>query len=579
MSLPTSDTALSVDSDSHTASARDPVEALASEVAELLALAWQQGERPTAEDFLAHHPALAERPQAALRVVYEEICQRRDAGLPVDPQSLVRRYPAWRSELEMLLACDDLVGPMVEATRFPEVGEELGDFRLIAELGKGALGRTYLAAQPALADRPIALKVMPRDQVEHLSLARLQHTHIMPLYSVQDIPERGLHAMAMPYLGGASLQGILDRLRQTPVERRQGRDLVAAIDALQLPVPIRLPTEGPSRRFLGRVSYIEAVCWLGLHLAEALQHAHERGLVHMDVKPANVLLAADGQPMLLDFHLARCPIQAGEPPPANLGGTPGFLAPEQERAMQAVRHGRVVPCPVDGRCDLYGLGYLLYLLLGGPTTVSGPHPPLSRYNRRVSVGLSDIIQKCLAADPDQRYRDAATLADDLRRHLADLPLKGAPNRSLSERFHKWRRRQPHALGLLLVRAGLLGFLVVAGLMVSGVFSHQRQLADRAWLALDQGRKQLAHDDPVSASSTLSSGLELISGLPSHATLRHDLAETLQRAERRAGRVNCTPSPSRSGRSSTWNRCRPGRSPRLCSSRSTPSGSTGGRSST
>src|SRR5947209_2427798 len=89
--------------------------------------------------------------------------------------------------------------------RFPAVGEALGDLLLLAELGRGVEGRVYLARQSTLSDRPLVLKLTPDHGQEHLSLARLQHTHIVPLYWAQELPERGLRMLCMPYLGGSTL--------------------------------------------------------------------------------------------------------------------------------------------------------------------------------------------------------------------------------------------------------------------------------------------------------------------------------------------------------------------------------------
>src|SRR5262249_14287405 len=153
--------------------------------------------------------------------------------------------------------------------------------------------------------------------------------------------------------------------------------------------------------------------------------------------------------------------------------------PEQRLLATAVRTRRGALPAVDGRSDVYSLGLVLYEALGGELPVPqkggsekgvrhllperhgrrlaryapGPffpapflkQPPLKRRSRQVSVGLADIIHKCLAHEPKDRYPDAASLATDLRRHLSDLPLLGDHNRSLAERWRKWRRRRPHAL--------------------------------------------------------------------------------------------------------------------------------------
>jgi serine/threonine protein kinase/Flp pilus assembly protein TadD len=414
---------------------------------EELAAAWRRGERPGAEDVLARHPEI--QGDAAVRLIYEEVCLRQEAGLEVDSAEVVRRFPQWRTELELVLDCHRLLQPQPSAAVDLEPGEVLGEFRLLAELGRGATGRTYLAAQSALADRPVVLKVTPRGHEEHLSLARLQHTHIVPLYAVADFPDRRLRALCMPFLGGATLARIGQILRDRPVDQRTGRDLLEALDRAQKDLPIALPVRGPFRQYLAQASYVSALCWIGACLAESLQYAHDRGLVHMDLKPSNVLLAGDGQPMLLDFHLAREPIRAGGPAPEWLGGTPESMSPEQRAAMAAVPDGRAVAAGVDGRTDIYALGLLLYEALGGrgPTAAAADgstasRPRLERCNSRVSVGLADILHKCLAHEPGNRYPDAAAVALDLRRHLGDLPLRGVANRSLVERWRKWRRRLP-----------------------------------------------------------------------------------------------------------------------------------------
>ena len=245
------------------------------------------------------------------------------------------------------------------------MGEVLGGFRLLAELGRGASGRIFLASQPSLADRPMVLKVTACGQEEHLSLARLQHMNIVPLYSEQVQRAAVCGSFACPTWGVRPWPGSSRRFRGFRPPGARACDLVEALDQIQRALPVVLPAQGPFRRYLARAPYVQAVCWIGACLADGLQYAHDRGLVHMDIKPSNVLLAGDGQPMLLDFHLARGPLDADAPAPRSLGGTPEYASPEQRSAMDSIRGGRSLPTTVDGRSDIYSLGVLLYEALAG----------------------------------------------------------------------------------------------------------------------------------------------------------------------------------------------------------------------
>jgi hypothetical protein len=112
---------------------------------------------------------------------------------------------------------------------------------------------------------------------------------------------------------------------------------------VQQPSPWPQSRESPTLRFIAQTSYVRAVCWIVACLADALHYAHDRGLVHMDVKPSNILLTADGQPMLLDFHLAREPIPKGTAPAEGVGGTPGYMSPEQAAVIKAIDTGEPIP--------------------------------------------------------------------------------------------------------------------------------------------------------------------------------------------------------------------------------------------
>ncbi len=501
---------------------------LGEELAAQMAAAWAKGDRLPAEHYLGVHPELVDMPEAAVRLVYEEVCLRQERGEEVAVGELEQRFPRWANELAVMLDCHRLVQLRFASPQFPAAGESLGDFRLIAELGRSSHARVFLASQPTLADRSVVLKVTPRQDLEFLSLARLQHTHIIPLHGVHDFPARNLRALCQPYLGGATLSRLLDELRPIALARRTGRALVDALDAAGRDNPPLPASGGGPRTALGRAGYAEAICWIGACLADALQHAHERGVVHLDLKPSNVLLAADGQPLLLDFHLALHPVAAGQPAPEGMGGTLEYMSPEQRAAYAAARRLHPVPAAVDCRSDVYSLGRTLHIALGGDNenNENGDADlfPLHRLNPLVSVGLGDVIHRCLAHDPAHRYPTAAALAADLRAHLAGLPLRGVPNRSLRERWAKWRRRRP----LALLWAGAC-FALAAIQATIGTAALER--INDARESLREGQEQIHQRAYTEAVRTLSHGKARVENFTGLDALVAQLDEALIRARR------------------------------------------------
>ncbi len=363
--------------------------------------------------------------------------------------------------------------------QMPEVGSDFLGFRLAGELGRGAFGQVFLAYQGELADRPVALKVSADLQGESQTLARLQHTNIVPIYSVHRAGP--FQAVCMPYLGAATLADVVGGLKDGSVPA-SGQHFVSTVNDCRsrvraaaetvrsagpagagLPAPLapvlgevpRPAAAEPALQRLAGASYVEAVLWLTARLADGLAHAHERGVVHRDLKPANVLLTDDGQPMLLDFNLSENAAVRGTASGAKMGGTLPYMSPEQLAAFRGERR------PVDARSDLYSLGLIIYQLLAGhhpfpmvkgvvldkairaaeAARGQGP-PPLRPHNPAVTPAVESIVRKCLAPDPADRYPSARALAEDLERHLADRPLKYAPEPSFRERAGKWARRHP-----------------------------------------------------------------------------------------------------------------------------------------
>ncbi len=486
---------------------------------------WRGGHPEPAESLLARYPRLAAQPEAAVRLVYEEWCLREELGERLDSQTFYQRFPQWREPLQVVLNCHRMFDVGM-APSFPEAPGEFGEFFLLHEIDRGAAGRVFLATQPELSDRPLVVKLTVRQGDEHLSLARLQHSHIVPLYLVQDFADRNLRALCMPYLGGLSWARALERLKGVAPAERTGASLVKLLEENEAEFPAQLATRSPALGFLQRATYEQAVCWIGVCLADALHYAHLRGLVHLDIKPSNVLLAADGQPMLLDFHLALT-LEAGNELPARLGGTRGYMSPEQAAAADALRSGRKLP-KLDGRSDIYSLGLLLYESLGGQLPSADAAEAsrlLQRSNPRVSRGLHDIIIKCLARNPAERYETANQLAGDLRRHLADLPLRGVGNRSLLERWQKWRRRQPHAAGL--VALALFTALAIGG----GLWLVQRDRVSDARLALAEGQRQLQSGQFSAATDQFNAGLARLRWVAGQGDLKRTLHERLAQSQR------------------------------------------------
>ena len=215
----------------------------------------------------------------------------------------------------------------------PEAGDSIGPYLLCRELGRGSFARVFLAEQADLENRLVVVKVSTQVTREPWLLARARHAHIVEIMWHTQVDDGAFQLICMPFFGGATLAAVLAARRGQARRAASGRDLLADLDGVAAPeYPGGHPAR-PAREVLARLSYDRAMAWIVARLAEALDHAFNRDVVHGDVKPSNILLSADGNPMLLDFNLARdgAPAREGASPDVDPGGTLAYMAPERLR--------------------------------------------------------------------------------------------------------------------------------------------------------------------------------------------------------------------------------------------------------
>jgi serine/threonine protein kinase len=455
-----------------------------------------------------------------------------EAGRPVDPQEWVDRHPAIAERLRACLKGLHLVeaaaealdlapapgpGPgSAEARRTDQDATDdaghppLGDFRIVRELGRGGMGVVYEAQQRSLGRR-VALKVLPyaaaidprqiaRFRVEAQAASQLHHPHIVPVYSVGC--QHGVHYYAMQLIEGPTLAELIARLRRPigPDAATEptgpgpgGADPVGARPGAADPLGPAMPGGAPrtawslSTTSTRSLAFCREAARLGLQAAEALDHAHQQGVLHRDVKPSNLLVDGRGHLWITDFGLARFQGEGSLTATGDLLGTLRYMSPEQALANRAV---------VDERTDVYSLGATLYELVTLRPALEGtdrqdllrriaqeePRRPRA-LNPAVPVDLETIVLKAMAKDPAGRYATARELAEDLGRFLDDRPIQARRPGPL-ERSARWVRR--HAAVVLAV-VPLLA-VIALGLGVGIVLA----LAKQAEIHRNQAEIERAH---------------------------------------------------------------------------------------
>lgn len=438
-------------------------------------LAMERGRSFDRERFLAEHADLAPRLASCLEG-FEAI------------QAVRPEYR--RSDVDAPSVTRDVVnGPSNDAAP----PQALGEFEIRREIGRGGMGIVYEARQESL-NRTVALKVLPyaatldprqlqRFRTEAQAAASLQHPHIVPVYAVGT--DRGVHYFAMQYIDGLTVADLIRvwRINRKEADREAframfGPEIGASPDggADRSKAEAPLGMAGACRP--DSVDTHEFITWiaqLGIQAADALEHAHDVGILHRDVKPGNLLVDRRGHLWITDFGLARIESHASVTRSGDILGTLRYMSPEQALGHRA---------GIDHRSDVYSLGATLYEALTREPLYQtfdnqelirriaseSPRPP-RRLNHKIPRDLETIVLKALAKEPADRYATAGDLADDLRRFTQDRPIR-ARRPTASERLHRWARRHRP-----LVQAAAVAMLLAIGLLSSSTLLLYRQGAE------------------------------------------------------------------------------------------------------
>jgi serine/threonine protein kinase/Tfp pilus assembly protein PilF len=452
--------------------------------------------------------------QERLAKILEEYLSQLEQGGAPSVEELVKQHPDIAEPLRDFLTSVDFLHDAAAGFRTPKEtpaadsttsAGQLGDYRLIREVGRGGMGVVYEAKQITL-DRRVALKVLPfaavldqrqiaRFKNEAQAAAHLQHPNIVPVYSVGC--DRGVHYYAMQYVEGQSLDGAIRQLRASTT----APGVVAPPDP-----PPEVDADADTRRsaaatwksFSGHASlrsreFYRTAARIGAEAAEALEHAHQCGVIHRDVKPSNLLVDNRGKVWITDFGLAHFETNANLTVTGDVMGTFRYMSPEQATGKKGW---------IDGRTDVYSLGVTLYelctltsvfeesdrqLLLQQIVNQDPPNP--RQVNPAIPVDLETILLKAMSKSLGDRYATAGELADDLRRFLHGEPI-AARRASLADRAGKWARRHKNVVAGAIALFGL----ILIGSLVSTLLIADQHAKTRAALAQSEVNRKTAEEN-------------------------------------------------------------------------------------
>ncbi len=417
--------------------------------------------------------SLLDREGVLEQIVAECLQRRADGGAESGDAAIddaCTRHPGLAGEIRASLALLDGMGFDGRAPAVTRQGtERMGDYRLLRPLGGGAMGIVYLAEEDQTG-RHVALKVVRpeyaffdraqrrfRREVE--TTARLRHPNIVAVQAVGQAD--GVPFLVMEHVLGCTLADALQQLGDSAVEELSGHKLLEAVRAASESGVDATHADEPFDPWLFEGTWTETCVRIVRGAARALEHAHEQGIHHRDVKPSNIMITPSGRVMLFDFGLAH----ADDMPRMTQLGAPigslAYMSPEQVRGSDDIDH----------RSDTYSLGVTLYELLTlqlpfaardrralETLILAGSPTPPSKLNTKLPRDAETLCLKATEQEPRRRYRDAAAMGADLDNLLTGRPLRARrPGPMRHARY--WVTRHP-------ARAALLG-LGLASLVYLG----------------------------------------------------------------------------------------------------------------
>ena len=499
-------------------------------------------------------PAASKLDDGRIGELIDDCLSRIGRGQPVDIEAYANQHPEAAEILRHAIPALRAVAESIDGSEKSAVADHapidpempLGDFRIIRELGRGGMGVVYEARQISLG-RAVALKVLPfagmvrgnalqRFQNEVRAAAALDHPNIVSVYSVGE--ERGVHYYAMQHVHGQTLASVIEQLAELRAENpsRTGASLsqILSVDSALESSPVEqsantshsqsgnstdstqahvqagadtLITSGASGAFF------KSLAELGIQAADALQHAHDNGILHRDIKPSNLMVDADAKLYVTDFGLARIESDAAMTLTGDLLGTMRYMSPEQSLAKRVV---------VDQRSDIYSLGATLYEAVALRPVFVGENRQdllkqiafdepvkLRSVDRSVPTELETIISKSLAKSPDERYHTMQQLADDLRAYRENRPIKAKPP-TLFQRVNKLVQRHKTLV------AAVITTLLLA-LSVSGGLLWQERQRTLAALALETEQRGLAEENAKKAEKNLELAMTAVNEMYNEAS--------------------------------------------------------------